>query len=527
MKKLLCMILTLAMLLSLAACGGSKDAAGTPNSSNLSSNNDPANGNSSGENQEVTLRVSTNLSNVTFDTMQTHQSYMVGAVFGQLMEMDADCNFLPHEATEWELEPDGMSATITLRNDMYFTSGNKVTSKDLQFTLMRPVNDRTMVSARTYKALENVEIVDEYTVKLVMNAPWPTCIEDIYNTQIVDSADFEARGEDAYFLQPSTCGPFKVVTFDPVNSSYELERFDGWWGWDVIDNPTNVDRFFYTLSAEDTTRVSALRTGEFDLIELVPFDDVAVLETEGFKTLQTVENRHVMIGFNYESLFGDPALREAVSLAVDRNLIVNSIIGVGWPATWSWFAGVAANPGYNGYPCDMERAKQLVAENYDGTEFSILVSSAATTRVNELAQAIQSMLLEAGFNVKINMVEEATYDVMRSSSQYEMAIGVFNTPATGEAYKEVCEILGGDIFGTNYDDPELVDLIAKVQGNCDSADRAECEKAVYKHVVDNYGPYIYLYCTTGIVAANDRVDLPSMNMDCTGNWSILHVQVKN
>lgn len=521
MKKLLCIILALVMLCTMAACGSTAGNTEQPKANDAAA----APGNAAAEDQEVVLRASTNLSNVTFDGMQTHQSYMITAIFGQLMEMDADCNFLPHEAASWELAADGMSATITLRDDMNFSSGNHVTAKDLQFTLMRPVNDRTMVSARTYNALENVEIVDEYTVKLVMNSPWPTCIEDIYTLGILDSADFEARGEDAYFLMPSACGPFKVVEFDPVNSSYELERFDGWWGWDVIDNPTNVDRFYYTLTSEDTTRVSALRTGEFDLIELVPFDDVAVLESEGFQILETVENRHIMIGFNYESLFGNAALREAVSLAIDRELIVNSIIGVGWPASWSWSAGIASNPGYDGYPHDMERAKQLVAENYDGTEFSILTSSAATTRVNELAQALQSMLLEAGFNVKINMVEEATYDVMRSGSQYEMAIGVFNTPATGEAYKEVCEILGGDIFGTNYVDPELVELISKVQGNCDSENRAECEKAVYKHVVDNCGPYIYLYCTTGICAANNRIDMDTMNMDCTGNWSILHVQV--
>lgn len=526
MKKLLCLILALSMLCTLAACGGTNTESTTSNGSDAGA---ASNNVSSGEEKkEVVLHTSTNLSNVTFDTMNTHQSYMTGAIFGSLMEMDPNTGDLsPMMATEWELAPDGMSASITLRDDMYFTSGNKVTAKDLQFSLMRPVNDRNMTSSKTYKALENVTVVDEYKVELEMNAPWPTCFQDIYGTHVLDSAEFEDLGEDAYFAKPSTAGPFMVEEFDPVNSSYTLVRNENWWGWDVIENPTNVDRFIYTMSSEDTTRVSALRTGEFDMIELVPFDDCAVLENEGFQTMQTVENRHIMVGFNYETIFGNQALREAVSLCIDRELIVNSIIGVGWPAQWAWSQGFASNPGYEGYECNMEKAQQLVAENYDGSEVSLLVSSSGTTRVNELCQAIQSMMMEAGFNVKIDMVEEATYDTLRPSSQYDLAIGVFNTPATGEAYKEICEILGGDIFGTNYVDDELTELIAKVQGNCDTADRQAAEIAVYKHIVDNCGPYIYLYCTTGIVAANARVDLSTLNMDASGTWTIYHVQVND
>jgi peptide/nickel transport system substrate-binding protein len=439
--------------------------------------------------------------------------------------MDADGNFDPYECEDWEVPADGMSVTLTLRDDIYFTSGNHMTSKDLQFTLMRPVNDRTMISARTYSSLENVEIVDDYTVKLVMNSPWPTCIEDINSLPVLDSAEFEKLGEDAYFAKPSTAGPFKIVNFDAVNSSYELERFDEWWGWDVFENPTNVDRIFYTLSAEDTTRVSALRTREFDIIELVPFDDTELLKDEGFQVLETIENRHIMLGCNYAGIFGNQDLREAVSLAINRALIVDTVIGIGWPAKWAWSQGMASNPNSKGYEYNMDKAKEIVSENYDGNEISLLTSSAATARVNELAQAIQSMLMEAGFNVKINMMEEATYDVMRSSGQYDLAIGVFNCTAIGEAYKECTEIIGADIFATSCDDEELFRLCQEVNGNCDFESRKAAEIAVYQHVMDNFGPYLYLYCTTGIKACNDRVDINSMNVDASGNWNILHLQV--
>lgn len=478
------------------------------------------------ESEEVVIRLSSNISHVTWDMMQTHQTHCPNFVFGELMGMNTDGSYFPYECTEWELAEDGMAATLKLRDDMYFSSGNHLTAKDLQFSLMRPVSDRTMVAARTYNSLENVEIVDDYTVKLIMNSPWPTCIEDIHSLAILDSAEFEKLGENTYFQKPSAAGPFKIKNFDPVNSSWEIERFDEWWGWDVFENPTNVDRIIYTLTSEDTTRVSALRTGEFDIIELVPFDDTELLKSEGFQVVETVENRHIMIGCNYASIFKSAELRQAVSAAIDRELIVDTIIGTGWPAKWAWSQGMASNPDSAGYEYNMEKAKELVAANYDGSEINLLTSSAATARVNELAQAIQSMLLEAGFNVRINMVEEATYDVMRFSGQYDLAVGVFNCTATGEAYKECVEILGGDIFKTSCDDQELFRLCDQVKGNIDFESRKAAEIAVYQHVMDSYGPYLYLYCTNGIKAANDRIDVASMNIDASGNWSILHLHVK-
>jgi peptide/nickel transport system substrate-binding protein len=219
-------------------------------------------------------------------------------------------------------------------------------------------------------------------------------------------------------------------------------------------------------------------------------------------------------------------LREAVSLAIDRELIVNSVIGTGTPAKWPWVSGFAYNADSEGYEHDMEKAQELVkASNYDGSEISLLCSSQTTTRVNELAQAVQSELLEAGFNVKINMVEEATYDTLRPAGEYDIAIGVFNTN-TGDAYKEICEIIGGDIFCTNYVDDELQALVADVEGNIDHDSRQAAEIAVYQHIMDNYGPYLYLYCTTGIVAANDKLDLDSIRMDGSGTWRIARAQMK-
>jgi len=535
-KRLLTILLVMAVVASsLTGCGGTTAATGTSTtgtSATATGNTAAAatattnTGTTSSSGSKI-LRCASNISNTTMDQMSTHNGYQLNNIFDYLLYVKDDGSVDPWIITEWKFADDNMSCTLTMRDDVYFSCGAQMTSKDIQFSMMRPVKDRTMTSARTWAKLDNVEVIDDTHFKCDFNAQWPTFLTDISNLCVYHQADYEAKGNDAYFALPCGAGQFKLDSFDSVNSSYVCSRNDKWWGWSKIDNVSNLDGYTFTCVAEDTTRVSALQTDEFDLIGLVPSDDVDLLKSAGKQVVENPENRHIMLGLNYKGIFADENLRKAVSEAIDRQLIVDTVIGTGTVCKWPWVSGYSSNDSAAGYTYDLEDAKKLVAaSSYDGSEITLLTSQNTATRVNELAQAIQSMLMDAGFNVKIDMVEEATYDTMRSGGKYDIAIGVFNTPAGGDGYKELTEILGGDIFGTGFKDSKFDALVAAVSSEMDTTKRQQAEIAAYQYVMDNYGPYLYLYCTTGISAYSANVDIDSLDIDSASNWHIARLQMK-
>lgn len=155
---------------------------------------------------------------------------------------------------------------------------------------------------------------------------------------------------------------------------------------------------------------------------------------------------------------------------------------------------------------DLERAKQLIAgSGYQGEEVSLLMNSAKLTRGSEVAQAIQSMATEAGFNVSIETLENATYNERRAAGNYDICICT-NTFTSGEFYIPAIEVNATDRFSTGYQNDELKALGEEGMVLVDSDARVKNATEIFQHVMDNFAPNIYLYQVGNCTAMVSNLD---------------------
>ena len=420
--------------------------------------------------------------------------FTIGLLWGDaLMEADHLGNYEPWLASDISLAEDSMSCTFKLKEGVKFHSGDELTSEDIKKSFERFLEDDALVLGSKWAPyVDHVDTPDDSTAVLYFSSKMPTFYSELSLLPIINAEKYEAD-PDGYFAKPDGTGPFQVTAYDPTTGQVELERFDEWWGW-TDEKKSNVDKIVYKHVSEDTTRVSSLRAGELDICDNVPLDNIEVLSGEGFVTDPYNSNMFVFmgIGCGEGKIFADQNLREALSLCIDRQLIIDSILGGGAVATWPSFEGHATYKN-QGYEHDLEKAKKLVSESgYKGEEISMLMNSAKLTRGSEVAQAIQSMASEAGFHVNIETLENATYNERRAAGNYDICI-CSNTFTSGEFYIPAIEVNATDRFATGYQNEELAALGEEGMVLVDQDARVENATEIFQHVMDHFAPNIYLY----------------------------------
>lgn len=444
-----------------------------------------------------------------------------------LFETDHVGNFEPWIATEWKWDDANLNITLKIRDDVDFQCGEHLTANDVAATYQRIVDNYSeLINPSRWSKLTGAEAVDDTTCILSFSSPMPNFMECACQIPIICSKDYEANS-DTFFSTTAFCtsGPFKVTTADFVNSVIELTRNDSWWAW-TGENKTNVDKIVYKNITEDTTRVSSLRSGEITMAENVPYIDVDTLKSENFEVNTYPKDEHVymVLNCNDGKIFQDEKIREAVSLCVDRELIVSSILGSGIASTWPCVNGDIGYVADSGYEYDPDKAAQLVTEsNYSGEQIDMILASGVLVQGEEVAQAIQSMCAGAGININLEIMETATFNERKMAGDYDVCLSAW-TSTMGDPYNELVEILGRtDMFKSGLVNQELFDLVDEITVTADRAERTQKMQEAFQMVMDQFGPDIYLYdaesnlCyssdVSGITFYNDSVmDLRYMQM---------------
>ena len=348
-------------------------------------------------------------------------------MFGRLIEQDPDLAIEPGLAVSWE-PIDDRTWEIKLREGVTFHDGSAFTADDVIFSLERtdevpnsPAPFSDMVSS-----IESMEKVDDMTLRIKTNEPSPALIEDIGRVFIVSKkASEEASSEDFNSGEATVgTGPYKFVKYTP-GEVLRIEAYDGYWG----EKPdfSEVDIRFIS---NDAARVAALLSGEVDLIDAVPPADTPRIEqTDGLHAISVLSGRVIYLGLSQrekapgvtdlqgnplpENPFMDPRVRKAISLMIDRDLLVDRILGGSGVS-----AGQIAAPPLGGHAedlqpdqADVERAKELLAEaGYpDGFGITIYSSNDRFPGDADIAQAMGQMLARGG--LKVNGVQTAPYNV--------------------------------------------------------------------------------------------------------------------
>lgn len=333
------------------------------------------------------------------------------SIFDMLIRRDfLDNNKLvPSLATAWERTSDTVMR-LTLREGVTFHNGEPFTADDVKFTFDRlNAEDSELVEARGYfVSFKEVRVIDDYTVEIETHQPDPLLEQRLasWGSWIVPQGYIEEVGGDAAFAQAAIgTGPYKIVSFDPDNELV-LEAYEGYW-----DEVPPVKQIVFRVIPEPSTRVTALLNGEVQIITNIPPDQVPTLESADNVTLKQIPlaNMHVLRYNTNHPVLNNKLLRQAMNLAIDRQLLIDMLWG-GKAVALRGHQFEEYGDLYNAErpftPYDPELAKQLVAESgYDGSVIQYATEANYYTNGLQAGQAIIEMWREVGINAEIRLVQ--------------------------------------------------------------------------------------------------------------------------
>lgn len=331
--------------------------------------------------------------------------YVYRNVFDNLVTRDDAGTIVPQIATSWKYNSDE-EVVFQLRNDVRFHDGTPLTAKDVAFSINRIVNPAfASPQLGQFNKITSATATGDHEVSLKTNGAYPVLLAQLVKLSIVPQHVVEARGDDAFNAAPVGSGPYKFAGWQK-GVAVKLERFDDYWG-----QKGEFATAEFRAVPDAATRIANLKAGQTDLVVGLDADLASQIEGSGTaKPLSVLTERIGYVKLNPNvAPFNDKRVREAVARAIDKDAIVNGLLGgVDKPsvqmATPSHFGYVE---GIEGYKYDPAEAKRLVGEA--GATGKAVVFATAPAFDQRIVQAIAQMVGDTGLTVNIEMTDMATY----------------------------------------------------------------------------------------------------------------------
>jgi peptide/nickel transport system substrate-binding protein len=345
---------------------------------------------------------------------RTYVGRIVFASFcDKLFDIDEKLNFVPQLALSHETSEHGKEVIIKLRPNVKFNDGEPFDAEAAKFSLERHLTLPTSFRKPELAALDRVEVVDPLTIRLALKAPFSPLISQLTDRAgMMVSPKAAKEAGDKFGLKPVCVGPYKFVERVPQDRIV-FEKSDLYW------NKANVfiDKIVYLPIVDATVRLANLKSGGLDLLERLLATDIKDVRADSRLKLSTaLELGYQGITLNIANdktkgaLSQSAKVREAFDLAIDRQALNQVVFNGEFIPGNQW-----VNPEHPYYQKkfpvrgrDVAKAKALLKEAGVTAPIPVdfMVPKGAETEA--VAQVIQSMTAEAGFDMKIRLTEFAT-----------------------------------------------------------------------------------------------------------------------
>jgi len=436
-----------------------------------------------------------------------------------LVSHKADGTLEPGVAHRWEESDDHLTLTFFLRPEARWSDGSDVIASDFVFSFQRLVDPVTAAPyAEFVSAIVNaaeivrgdlspdelgVIAVDRLTIEIQLHTPTPHFLEILAHpsTFPTNKTAFLVSGEKLFTPEKSVSNGAYVLDERVVGSSITLRRNSLYWN----DRSTSIDMVTYHVVDQDV-EYDRYRAGELDITANVPVSIFSLIRKERSSELRVAPYLGIYYyGFNLTKppFANNQKLRQALSIAIDRQVLVEKITGRGEIPAYTWVP-----PGVNNYGLEnsefenMERedrealARQLFREaGYDsGDELDFELRYNTSNGHRRIALAIQGMWRDVlGIEVKLANEEFA---VFISSVQNKQDTQVFRMSWTGD-YNDALsflQILKSDNPSnlTAYSNSAYDDLLEQAEREADPIVRRHQLERAEQLAMANY-PVIPLY----------------------------------
>ncbi|MGW4031579.1 ABC transporter substrate-binding protein [Streptomyces sp. NPDC004838] len=395
-------------------------------------------------------------------------------------------------AQDHQVSADGLTYTFTLRDDVTFHSGKKLTSQDVKYSLEKVIAEDSQSARKSNLAvIDTVETPDARTVKVRLSKK---SISFIYNLSYVWIINSEAKN-----LKTSEdgTGPYKLGKWTR-GSALGLDRFPGYWG-DAAENKQVVFRYFKDATALN----NALLTNAVDVVTSGQSPDALdqFENNPGYKVNEGNSTTKLLLAFNDKAKpFTDVKVRQAVSAAIDDEKLLESVwgghgklIGSMVPPTDPWYEDLTAIDTY-----DTGRAKKLLAEAGYPDGFRFTLDTPNYDPHPTAATFIKSQLAKVGITVDINTITPDEW--------YTKVYKNRTFTATLQEHVNDRDLVwyGNPDFYWGYDDKQVTQWVEQAEQSSTTAEQTELLKKVNRKTAeDAASEWLYLY--PQIVVASSKL----------------------
>ena len=471
-----------------------------------------------GMSQAVTLRVANQGDAQSMDPHSLNESLQLGFmsnVYEPLIGRDKKLGLVPALATKWTQA----SPTVwrfELRKGVTFHDGSPFTADDVVFSFKRAAGEGSDMKSYV-SSFKEVRRIDDFTVEIETITPFPILSDVISLVYMMNKkwceenkaqlpVDRRKGIENTASFKANGTGPFRLKERQPTTRSV-LVRNGNY--WDKIES--NVDEVVFTPIGNDATRVAALLSGEIDVMEPVPLQDVERIKSNlNLKVMQGPELRTIFLGMDqkrdellYSSVkgknpFKDKRVRQAFYQAIDIETIKSRVMrGASAPAA------LMIGPGIKGFvpelnkrlPYDPEASKKLMAEAGYPNGFEVGMNCPNDRYVNdgEICQAVAANLARIGVKVNLQTETKVTYFpkiLSRNTSFYLLGW----TAGTYDAHNPLTALMAtptdkgqGQFNLGAYSNAKLDELTLKIQSETDQGKRNAMIKEAFEIHANDIG----------------------------------------
>ena len=331
----------------------------------------------------------------------------------KLFDIDEKLNIVPQLALSYETSAGGKEMTIKLRPGVKFHDGEPFDAEAAKFSLDRHLTLTTSFRKPELAALDHVDVIDPLTVRLVLKTPFSPLISQLTDRAgMMVSPKAAKQAGEKFGLHPVCAGPYKFVE-RVQQDRIVFEKFADYWNKDNIF----IERVVFLPIVDATVRLANLKSGGLDLIERVLATDIKDVRGDSrLKLSSALELGYLGLTINIGNdkskgaLSQSEKVRQALDLSIDREAVNQVVFNGEFTPGNQWIS--PEHPYYQkAFPIpkrDVARAKALLKEAGVSLPVSVDLMVPKGAENEAVAQVLQSMAAEAGFDLKIRLIEFAT-----------------------------------------------------------------------------------------------------------------------
>ncbi|MEN8146827.1 MAG: peptide-binding protein [Campylobacterota bacterium] len=434
-------------------------------------------------------------------------------IFNGLVKYDKDAQNIIGDLAEKFYFEDNVTLIFELKSGVKWQDGELFSAKDVLFTY-ELINSPQVVSpyTSTFRMVKTVEMLDELKVKVTYKEPYFKALE-LWMSGILPQhllKDEKNIMSSKFNTHPVGTGPYRLTKLE-FSKNIELSAYD-----EYFEHRSKIDKIIYHVIPDANTRFLMLKTEKIDIGSLEAMQIERQIEPsffENYKVIEEIAHAYTYLGLNLRrEKFQDPRVREALSLAVDREELVDILfMGHGQVCTGPFLpGGPSFNSSVKAPSQDLKRARELLKEAGYNEEnpfsFEIATSNSSSIRPYA-AQILQHQLAKVGVEVTLRVMEwQAFLNTVVFPREFDTVLLGWSLSLSPDPYllwHSDSDKPGAFNF-IGYHNTKVDDLIETMQGTIEREELARIQQQIFADVVaDN--PYLFLFIPNSIQVVDRKI----------------------